>query len=88
MVRESSENDILVIADGAAFGPEMAYVTTLARFKNVRLFLPESFEWLVLNPSLFNDARTRDILLNPADYKSRAPISLAGSSSSRRSLLR
>ena len=33
MVRESSENDILVIADGAAFGPEMAYVTTLARFK-------------------------------------------------------
>lgn len=68
MVRESSENDILVIADGAAFGPEMAYVTTLARFKNVRLFLPESFEWLVLNSSLFNDARTRDILLNPADY--------------------
>ena len=68
MVRESSENDILVIADGAAFGPEMAYVTSLARFKNVRLFLPESFEWLVLNSSLFNDARTRDILLNPADY--------------------
>lgn len=32
------------------------------------MFLPESFEWLVLNSSLFNDARTQDILLNPADY--------------------
>lgn len=68
MVRESRENDILVIADGAAFGPEIAFLTSLTRFKNIRLFLPESFEWLVLNSSLFNDARTRDILLNPADY--------------------
>lgn len=68
MVRESRENDILVIADGAAFGPEMAFLTSLTRFKKIRLFLPESFEWLVLNSSLFSDARTRDILLNPADH--------------------
>lgn len=40
----------------------------LTRFKKIRLFLPESFEWLVLNSSLFSDARTRDILLNPADH--------------------
>ena len=33
MVRMSRENDILVIVDGAAFGPEMAYVTSFARFK-------------------------------------------------------
>lgn len=68
MLRERSETEILIIADGAAFGPEMAYVISLVRFKNIRLFLPESFEWLVLKSSLFNDARTRDMLLHPANY--------------------
>lgn len=68
LLRERSETEILVIADGAAFGAEMAYVTSLTRFKKIRLFLPESFEWLVLNSSLFADAKTRDMLLHPASY--------------------
>ncbi|MDO4437822.1 MAG: hypothetical protein Q4B77_07750 [Coriobacteriaceae bacterium] len=68
LLRKSSATDILVIADGAAFGSEMAYVSSLMRFKSIRLFLPESFEWLVLKSSLFNDARTQDMLLNPSDY--------------------
>lgn len=68
LLRERKEEDILVIADGAAFGPEIAYVSTLSRFKKIRLFLPESFEWLILNSSLFDDRSTRDMLLHPADY--------------------
>ena len=68
LLRERSETEILLIADGAAFGAEMAYVTSLTRFKNIQLFLPESFEWLVLNSSLFADAKTRDMLLHPASY--------------------
>ncbi len=68
VVREADERDILVIADGAAFGPEMAFVYSLRRFKSIKLFLPESFEWLVLRSGLFADAEVRQMLLNPADY--------------------
>lgn len=39
---------ILVIADGAAFGPEMDRVLQLVQTReNLALYLPESFEWLV-----------------------------------------
>ncbi len=68
VVREAGERDVLVIADGAAFGPEMAFVDSLRRFKSIKLFLPESFEWLVLRSGLFADAEVRQMLLNPADY--------------------
>ena len=60
--------DILVIADGAAFGPEMGFLTSLQRFKNIKLFLPESFEWLVLRSGLFDDKETQRMLQNPAAY--------------------
>lgn len=68
IVRSCAQQDVLVIADGAAFGPEMAYVVSLQRFKNFKLFLPESFEWLVLQSSLFTDAATKDMLLHPAEH--------------------
>lgn len=45
-VRDAGANSILVIADGAAFGPEIETVLALARYKRLQLFLPESFEWL------------------------------------------
>ena len=68
LLRECKESDILVIADGAAFGPEMAYVTSLMRFKIIRLFLPESFEWLVLKSPLLRDASIDKLLEHPAEY--------------------
>ena len=64
----SQAQKLLVIADGAAFGPEMPYVYSLRRFKEIELFLPESFEWLVLRSGLFNDVETQDMLLHPADF--------------------
>lgn len=59
---------ILVIADGAAFGPEMELVFDLARRKGAGLFLPESFEWVVLSSGLIKDDEVARILNNPADY--------------------
>ncbi len=53
---------------GPLFGPEMPYVYSLRRFKQIELFLPESFEWLVLRSGLFNDVETQDMLLHPADF--------------------
>ncbi len=38
------------------------------RFKNIKLFLPESFEWLVLRSGLFDDKETQKMLLDPASY--------------------
>lgn len=67
-VLERQEHNVLVIADGAAFGPEMELLTSLQRFKTIQLYLPESFEWLVLQSGLFPDKQTRDMLENPAAY--------------------
>lgn len=67
-VRDAKVSSILVIADGAAFGPEIETVLALGRYKSLQLFLPESFEWLVLSSGLFKDKKTQDMLLRPADY--------------------
>lgn len=66
--KTGSATSILAIADGAAFGPEIETVLALGRYKTLQLFLPESFEWLVLSSGLFKDKKTQDMLLHPADY--------------------
>ena len=39
------------MADGAAFGSEIESVLTVKN-KNITLFFPESFEWIVLKPGI------------------------------------
>ena len=63
------DEKILVIADGAAFGPEMDRVLQLVQTrKNLALYLPESFEWLILSSGILKDAETTQILQTPSDY--------------------
>lgn len=63
------DEKILVIADGAAFGPEMDRVLQLVQTReNLALYLPESFEWLVLSSGILKDAEITQILQIPADY--------------------
>ena len=59
---------ILVIADGAAFGPEMESVLKVSYFRSVELYLPESFEWIVLKSGLVEDSDIKKILNDPAEY--------------------
>lgn len=60
---------LLVIADGAAFGPEMDRMMKLLHTnKNMTLYLPESFEWLVLNSGIVSDREIREILEDPQEY--------------------
>ena len=60
---------ILVIADGAAFGSEIDRVTQLIKGrKNTAIYLPESFEWLVLSAGILKDGRVDKILADPAEY--------------------
>ena len=64
---ESSQ--ILVIADGAAFG---AYIENIVKYSqsktSIGLYFPESFEWLVLKSGLIGDLTVSDILAHPEDY--------------------
>lgn len=68
-LNETQGRSILVIADGAAFGPEMDRVMKMAyRNGNIAVYLPESFEWLVLASGLVDRKELRDILENPSSY--------------------
>ncbi len=61
--------EVCVIADGAAIGPEMnlLYNQTLKK-KNIHLYLPECFEWIILNSGLVGGKEIRKILENAEDY--------------------
>lgn len=60
---------VLLIADGAAFGSEMEKVTSLQEYrKKIYLYLPESFEWLILNSDIMKQAEVKAILDRPFDY--------------------
>lgn len=67
-LRECAAERILVVADGAAFGPQMHAVLDLARRKGAGLFLPESFEWLILRSGVVRDADVQKVLADPASY--------------------
>ena len=63
------DEKILVIADGAAFGPEMDRVLQLVQTReNLMLYLPESFEWLILSAGVLKDTEVARILQTPSDY--------------------
>ena len=69
LVKQETNRETCIIADGAAFGPEMnrLYARTL-KYKNIHLFLPESFEWLILNSGIISGNDVRAILDAPEEY--------------------
>ena len=67
VVESCDAENILIIADGAAFGPEIENLLLLNRIKNLGIFMPESFEWLLLKAKLLEDSAIDRILENPSD---------------------
>lgn len=61
-------NTILVIADGAAFGSEIDSLFKLHKINKIILYMPESFEWLILSSGLLIDSEIKTILTHPYDY--------------------
>ena len=61
---------VLVIADGAAFGPQMNDIYRLMQEDNAKfgLYLPESLEWLLLKADLLGQPDVLEILEHPADF--------------------
>ena len=66
MLSEAGTETILVIADGAAFGAEIERILGIKKIKNVILYLPESFEWVILKSGLIENTET--LLQNPSEY--------------------
>lgn len=59
----------MVIADGAAFGPQMEKIYQLVqRRTDICLYLPESFEWIILASDILDDSEVRAFLRHPSDY--------------------
>ena len=68
-LQKHREEKVMVIADGAAFGCEMEKVMQLIRIgRRIALYLPESFEWLILNAGIFDDSELKAILNAPSEY--------------------
>ena len=68
---ENADKDkqVVVIADGAAFGAYVAKVMTLAkRRKDVTMYFPESFEWMILKAGIINIKDIDEILAEPERY--------------------
>ena len=69
MAEKYHDRDVLIVADGAAFGPEMEKMTKLMQVKkNIHLYLPESFEWIILKSGAVNNHEIKEILEMPYDY--------------------
>ena len=68
VIRHLSEK-VLVVADGAAFGSEMEkLMRVIKNYPNITLYLPESFEWLILRSGVIEDSSLREMLKNPENY--------------------
>lgn len=66
---ESPAGQALVIADGAAFGSEMDRVMKLIhKKKGMVLYLPESFEWLILQSGVIQNRSLKKVLEKPFDF--------------------
>lgn len=69
MLNERPNAVIMAVADGAAFGAEMEIMRQLIlRNKNLILYLPESFEWLILQAGIIDDKELQKVLEAPEEY--------------------
>ena len=65
----SMKEETCVIADGAAIGAEMEKLHKLSQMhRNVKLYLPESFEWIILNSGLIEGKDISEILAQPENF--------------------
>ncbi len=68
-VLENAEKHMLIVADGAAFGSEMGELYLyMQQNPNVQMYLPESFEWIILSSGLVDGSRISEIIKNTEEY--------------------
>lgn len=63
------KEETCAIADGAAIGAEMEKLHKLSQmYRNIKLYLPESFEWIILNSGLIEGKDISEILAQPEKF--------------------
>ncbi|HIZ21869.1 MAG TPA: translation initiation factor 2 [Candidatus Blautia faecigallinarum] len=63
------EKLLIIVADGAAFGAYMEKLMAYIHYrKNVFLYLPESFEWIILKADILKIPHIKQILAEPYNY--------------------
>lgn len=68
-IKEKNEHEICVVADGAAIGPEMNRLFEQCKKNSkLKLYLPESFEWIILKSGIVDGKTVEDILDHPEDF--------------------
>lgn len=69
IIKNYADKNVVVIADGAAFGPDMKAMVQRQRLSvnKIAIFLPESFEWLVLKSGLVCDPEWEEFAI-PENY--------------------
>lgn len=69
LMKKNSEKSMIIIADGAAFGAEMeAAMRLISNGINAVLYLPESFEWIILKSGITESSEIADILEHTEDF--------------------
>ncbi|SDA41879.1 hypothetical protein SAMN02910275_00304 [Butyrivibrio sp. INlla18] len=64
----NASNEITVIADGAAFGAYVGELVSYRKQSDFAIYLPESFEWMVLKAGVVNFDNIEDVLSKPEEY--------------------
>ena len=59
---------ICIVADGAAFGAFIDKIMYLQKDRNIAMYFPESFEWMILKSGVVNISNLNDILQNTERY--------------------
>ena len=69
MLSDRTGENVLVVADGAAFGSQMERIMQLLALQpDSHIYLPESFEWLILRSGLLEDTEVDEILKSPGNH--------------------
>lgn len=69
MKKFSFSKKMVIIADGAAFGAFIEKILAFAEFyRDIILFFPESFEWMILKSGIIEISGLNDILDYPEKY--------------------
>lgn len=67
--QSSEAENILIVGDGAAIGPEMNRIYALMETRrHIHCYFPESFEWIILKSGLIDGNEVRSILEHPENY--------------------
>ena len=67
---KDKDKQVVVIADGAAFGAYIAKVMAIAKSrKDVTMYFPESFEWVILKSGIINIKDIDSILAEPESVR-------------------